>query len=593
MGNITKKDDFCQTLLSLRAEKKISIHELTNKVCSESLLRKLEAGDRQATLMVKARIMKRLGEDSDKFDRYLNVNEYGRWIIRQKIITALLEKDISKTDSYINEYYRTYKKPSDIVEAQFLALVKAERAALESTDQAELQRMFEEVRDMSLTVDENGVPNSKLVSSVELHLVMDCAAFYDVEKKNKIWEYIFDICKDESRSNVELSLFAPRALYLRCTNTINSEVVTSDIAKGIVEVIELSIKKLVSAGRLYYLKELLDVLIHFCKVINEPEYDVKIQNASEYLQLLCWIEKLTGTELTPRITSFFFSDRTVFPLGQVIQRRRRMMGISVGQACENICDPKTLRRVEALKTNIQQDIASELLDRLHLCKDLEHHTMSTRGQRHAMLDNYVVQAYRNKDFESAMKYLDESMEFYDMELTESKQFFRRHRAIINYAWGKITVREYADELLQSLYYSLPSQVMPLRDIFLNREEQSTLFNYLTVRDNPYVESAFILEKNRLEHDRREVGLSFDARAYDVTLLGLIISAERRGDYVSMAQLSVTLLKTAMENQRCQQIVGGLANLKTSLENLPEDSRIASLDEVNNMLRIALEHFGLH
>lgn len=591
MGNCRKRDDFSQLLHDLRVAKNVSPASLCKKICSESQFRKIENGERQATLMVKARLLKRLGEDSDKFDRFINIEEYRHWTARQKIIDAILKKDAKTADSLIEESL-SLDSPADIVEKQFFMLAQAETAELSGTSGSELCRLYEEVRDLTVTVDEYGVPDTALLSPVELLLVLDCARFYPSEHKEKIFSYIREITQSHVRSAVELCLFAPKSLHMYITHTINEGNLDKDTILFLLKITDFAINKLISSGRLYYLKQLLLQTTVLYGLLEEPEYAAKAAEAEDFITLLTRLEEITETPLTPPPTSFFFSDRTVFSLASVIRRRRLMLGISSDELCKNICDRKTLCRVESMKTNIHEDIAEELLDRLKLQKDLQCHTMSTTGEVAPHIECEILQACSEKNYSKALEGFDKMETLYDKNSLSATQFFKRHRAILNYRAGNITTEEYAKELMDSLSLTLPIDKLALKDTFLTREEQSTIYNYLTVSDNPYIEAIFIIEKGHLEAQRKQIGLSFDAREYDAVLLTLLSSAVRTKDYKQACNISLDLLKNAMQNQRNQQVTNGLQSFKDNLKKIIDTDKSygISVGELETLCEIAARHF---
>ena len=72
----------------------------------------------------------------------------------------------------------------------------------------------------------------------------------------------------------------------------------------------------------------------------------------EWRMLLAELYQAYGIPMNTENCCYLYSQTQNYRIGDVIRKRRKMLGLSVRELCEGICSEKTLRRLENNKTRV-------------------------------------------------------------------------------------------------------------------------------------------------------------------------------------------------------------------------------------------------
>ena len=87
-----------------RTKQNISIDKLRDGVCSEAVLRRIEAGERGAEFFVLERLISRLGSSSNKIELIQDEKDYELLILREKLNGKLEIKNYDEAEKLLVEY---------------------------------------------------------------------------------------------------------------------------------------------------------------------------------------------------------------------------------------------------------------------------------------------------------------------------------------------------------------------------------------------------------------------------------------------------------------------------------------------------------
>ena len=126
---MTEEKKFGSLMLNLRRQRDLDVRTLCDGLCSESFGRRFESGERLPKYLMRERILNRLGITCEKFEIYLDYEEYGEWELRQKLITQLRKRDVKKCEELLEKYEKLIwkgkrKKKGDELQRQFVLSVK-------------------------------------------------------------------------------------------------------------------------------------------------------------------------------------------------------------------------------------------------------------------------------------------------------------------------------------------------------------------------------------------------------------------------------------------------------------------------------------
>lgn len=125
---------------------------------------------------------------------------------------------------------------------------------------------------------------------------------------------------------------------------------------------------------MYYLTEILDMKVELLSWFKDnskssseiKKYEESLENVLPLINTLKDLYK--EYDINPYMDNdcYLYRESGMYCIGEVIRKRRKMMGMSREELCEGICSVKTLMRVENEKGTMVRGIFKELFERLGL-----------------------------------------------------------------------------------------------------------------------------------------------------------------------------------------------------------------------------------
>ena len=104
-------------------------------------------------------------------------------------------------------------------------------------------------------------------------------------------------------------------------------------------------------------------------VCKSMKLDYIKNTADRCLEMLLYIEKLTGISRYTKNGMYMYFEPNVYRMEKVVADRRRLLGITQNQLAEGICTAKTIRRLEQGHCRPHGYNLYEILNRLELYSD--------------------------------------------------------------------------------------------------------------------------------------------------------------------------------------------------------------------------------
>lgn len=152
---ITEGKKFGNFMKCAREKKNISLAELCEGLCSLTTAQKLETGERIPELLLRARLMERLGYSCEGFEIYVGYQEYGDWKERQEIVRNMYHGEIEAAGNALKNYeeivqkregrpQKGMEKTNYLLRKQFILYMKAQIMMLQKKEAGELTKILEE-----------------------------------------------------------------------------------------------------------------------------------------------------------------------------------------------------------------------------------------------------------------------------------------------------------------------------------------------------------------------------------------------------------------------------------------------------------------
>ena len=391
----------------------ITTEQLTSGLCDMEEWNNLLSGEYMDKLMM-SRLLDRLGCRGLRCDILLFASEYDDWQERMDVVFAINDGGTELAEKILEEYAcrKIVQKNIDKMgcnerlEYQFVLMMQAHIMLCGKYDRTELIAKLQSAAALSIPqgTDVEFDCNKRIVLSVqELDILLEY--YYqlvcrEAEEKNikdadyyigRIRKAIDYILSADWFNTLSKASILPKAVYYGMLSIQKKMQLNADDHDGLIYIVDElnsygrclsdydnAIEVLRNVGRTYYLAELCDmmdiIVSRMKKLLSEDvcksmKLDYIKNTADRCLEMLLYIEKLTGISRYTKNGMYMYFEPNVYRMEKVVADRRRLLGITQNQLAEGICTAKTIRRLEQGHCRPHGYNLYEILNRLELYSD--------------------------------------------------------------------------------------------------------------------------------------------------------------------------------------------------------------------------------
>lgn len=515
-----------------REEQGISMEQLSEGLCSVRTAWYLENGEREADRLLQEAMLERLGVGAEDYERYLDYQDYRHWKARQSILHYITYEKMVRAEELLERYrleycgqgyqagesapagYHQTDRNGEFVidvsyrlERQFYLSMLAQVRRYEGCPAEELRGFYEEA--LELTVPGAGTKSlaESALSLKELNLVLEAERVRRVQRPGRYRE-VLKYIEGKGLDRRGTAKIYPKAVYFlyKCL-ALGGEADKKDgpdigrtgeeaewSREALLGYCNKAFEVLRDNGRMYYLWEIIDMRGRLLEALYRDLREKSVRQDGdartgtverlsrenrEWKQIL---ERIYEEFRVPRETfeyCYLYVVKGVSCINDVIRIRRKMLGLSVKELCEGICDVKTLRRLESRKTSPQRAIVKELFERLGLPRELTRTELVTDSPKARRLMERLRESSNNHRWKEAERLLGEVKKLVSTEIRSNRQALMRKELRIR--WGKKDIEkgEYLRQMRAALELTLPYEAF-LRDgeKYLTNEEQLCIQNMM-------------------------------------------------------------------------------------------------------------------
>lgn len=484
----THEVTFHTFLKAMRKGKKVTLDRLSKGICSASMLARIEAGERLPEKIVRDRFLERLGMTNDGYEDYLQPDEYALWKRWKALIRAVENKDYKEADSLIEQYEQDNCRHNNVIERQFYLAMMGQLAQYRNVPEAELCLLYEEA--LRLTVPEVTYDKWKkqLFSLQEWNLLLEYIHFGGnigkIEWEEDSYAYqkaAYELLLEEFQKVVKdvygrVKIF-PKAVYYYCTAQMEQPKADWECEK-LLCLCRQAIAMLRSTGRMYYLYELLEMKEKLFAVSGQGAFfEKEMAETRELKKVLSDLyQKYQVSERTENC-GYLYRQTDNDSIGDVIRKRRKLLGLTQKQLCEGICEPKTLQRLEKNKTRAQMAVVRQLLERLGLPFEYQRMQVVSDNYGAVVLYREMNKAANAHEEDKVEKLLQRLVPLISMQNIHNRQEIKRSEAINQLAQGKITRKKYVEQIKEALEYTVMlTDMKNIQEGYLTCTEISCIYN---------------------------------------------------------------------------------------------------------------------
>ncbi len=437
---------------AIRVSKGLTLNQVCQGLCEESLLRKYENEQVEIEKLMADALMQRLGKSMDKYDIMLNVKEYRLAQKRIHLQELLRKGKLIQAEKVISEYENEiFVHPQ--LHHQFLIMQKADLLRRSNSNSEHQMKLVEEGIRQTILIEtiEPEILNERCFSVMELMLIVRYAILLkEIGREYKAYEWFQSLILFLEHSDRDLSdqiklypivayqfaiiclrnrRYGKISYYIEKACNLLSQAKTQSTL--FVRLIEVKCELAKKAECVFVTKEEREC----CKCIRELFQD------NEEKWMLNWYPMYTE----PHIQC----------INNVILERRKAMGISREELADGICDVKTLFRIEKCYSMPQKEIQKRLFGRLGISAEkYDGGIISVKYSDYWRLGELLKSIYE-RDYMSASYLFERISHNIDMSHITNRQFVRYWEAALRYGRKEITVEEYCKEIWELLQMTLP------------------------------------------------------------------------------------------------------------------------------------------
>jgi|GEM_PF-3454454 len=483
---MAKKDEaddlnFCKAFIAQRKKLGISRSKLAEGICTESTIAKIESGDRLPEWYLRSILLSRLGLPCEMYEEYVQPEAYNIWKKQKILISKIENNDIKDFDIYISELKDEFESNKIIM--QCLYDIEARVYILKKKDNELISRTYKHAASCLIDI-EKYLNNYDIPLSIQEQYVLISYIRYStdlsVEKKKIVLKRIYEIENSKEIDIINKAKIIPYLTFSLYMIIPEDERKDLNKARQLKDMLIKSLELLGRAGRAYYILELLDCMCEVKKILNNSDISkfVELRNALEDSY------ELYEIEYNMLIHPYIYNESYVYSIGDVIKRRRQTLNMTKKELAADICDEKTITRIENSRTNIQRPIMRELFKRLGMSTEFMRGDVVATD---AIYNEKIARIEETIDQIKEINYLNSKV---DSSNPINRQTMLRLYAIFSYKNEKISKDRYVDLLEKALEQTIEKEYAIKENNFLSRYEMICIYNLacaLKNQDNVYYE----------------------------------------------------------------------------------------------------------
>lgn len=452
--------DFPTLVRKAREIQHITLEDLCKGICSFSMIGRIERGERYPDKELRDRILARLGVCSDGYENFLFQEDYLVWKRKQGIVNAIEKSNYETAENLLKYYDETGE--TDKLGRQFSLVMKAQIMQKRHEDREQIARLCEEAVKLTVSDIDRRAVGELCLSVQELDMILEYERYCHPERLASRCEEILTYIKSDMFDIYSYVKIYPKVVYYLYISTPEAD---RDWTRTL-RLCNDGIEQLRTAGRMYYLWELLEIKKEgMTKLLNKvgdskgavtrQTLENIIKTTADWLDALDFVHNLCGTHRKMESSCYLYQQKEAYCVSDVIRRRREMLGLTKKKLCEGVCSEKTIGRLEANKTKPQIEVVRRLFEKMNLSGEYQRWQIVTDDVRAFPIYDELGRSANNREFERIKKLLVELEKYISMENPINKQYRERIEVIAERRQGKISKEEAKRQLIEILEYTIP------------------------------------------------------------------------------------------------------------------------------------------
>lgn len=597
-------------MTAMRKGKNVTLEQLGWGLCSISMINRIERGERLPDKLMRDRLMDRLGVVNDGFEDFLFPDEYALWKERQNLLRAIEDKDIKTAEEKIYQYEKNNACDNPI-EHQFYLAMKIQLMQYQGKSDEELRAVIKQAIELTMPDCSVDTWNDYLLAVQEWNLLLEYIRFGgdvgaaresgpSAASKVTAYEKILAAIQQSAMDIYSCVKIYPKAVYFLCLEWMKPPVQDWDCPR-MLTLAENALDMLRSTGRMYYLCELLEIMERIFSVWNgrsdkAADENVHIQltlpQVQEWRRMLSEIFLDKGISDKMESCAYLYWQMYNYSIGDVVRKRRKMLGMTAKELCEGICSEKTLRRLENNRASTHMQIVGELFERMGLSPEYQRKKIVTDRYEAIVLYDTAARALNNRDMETLNRVLPQLREILPMDIVINRQEMEFLEVLHLWHCGQITDRDCACGLQQVLEYTVPLEcVKSVEDGYLSCGEILCVHNITTRLDGTEKDIYMNLLRRICEWSIEENDTKMYIILYELIMYEVASYLGNKGEYIESNGITGDIIRKGLSLRRMNMLHMCIYNrlwnqMKMATENSSANQKSPIKEDLQKCIQLA-------
>ena len=564
--------DFPTLVRKAREIQHITLEDLCKGICSFSMIGRIERGERYPDKELRDRILARLGVCSDGYENFLFQEDYLVWKRKQGIVNAIEKSNYEAAENLLKYYDEAGE--TDKLGMQFSLVMRAQIMQKQNEAHERIARLCEEAVKLTVPDIDCRAVGELCLSVQELDMILEYERYCHPERLASRCEEILTYIKSDMFDIYSYVKIYPKVVYYLYISTPEAE---RDWTRTL-RLCNDGIEQLRTAGRMYYLWELLEIkkegmtkLLHQVGdskgAITRQTLENIVKTTADWLDALDFVHNLCETHRGMESSCYLYQQKEAYCISDVIRRRREMLGLTKKKLCEGVCSEKTIGRLEANKTKPQLAVVRRLFEKMNLSGEYQRWQIVTDDVRAFPIYDELGRCINDREFEKVEILLHKLESYISMENPINKQFRSRVEVHLAVGENRITKIEAREQLKKVLEYTIPYQsALKQGEKYLTNAEIMCLLNIIVYFKEVQIGPIFYMLKDLCEQMEHDDGISEHIALWETIMTNIASIFGSIGEY----SISNTLgMKNIKECVYCYRMNILVANLYSIIWNFGE------------------------
>ncbi len=585
--------DFPTLVRKARAIQNITLEALCKGICSFSMIGRIERGERFPDKELRDRILARLGVCSDGYENFLFQEDYLVWKRKQGIVNAI-EKSNFETAEKLLKHYDDVK--DDILGRQFSLVMRAQIMQKRHEDHDRIARLCEEAVKLTISDIDVRTVGELCLSVHELDMILEYTRYCHPDRLASRCEEILVYIKSDVFDIYSYVKIYPKVVYYLYISTPDAD---RDWTRTL-RLCNDGIEQLRTAGRMYYLWELLEIKKEgMTRLLNQVgdskgaitkrTLENSINTTSEWLDALDFVHNLCGTNRRMEISCYLYQQKEAYCISDVIKRRREMLGLTKKKLCEGVCSEKTIGRLEANKTKPQIEVVRRLFEKMNLSGEYQRLQVVTDDVRAFSIVNEIMRCNNNRDLDRTEELLVELEKYIYMENPINRQYKERIEVIVKQRQEKISKEEAREQLVKILEYTVPYKAVLKDGIkYLTNVEIQILLDIAINIGRLSMNSVFEMLLELCKQMEQDEGISEHIAVWEMIMTTIANVYGEMEEYTQSNEINLLTMQEGIFCYRMHTLVPNLYgiiwnNQRLAMKNIPTQEGYHERDYLNKCI----------